>query len=306
MRIAFVGKGGSGKTTLATAYSVWSNAQHPTLMIDADINQHLVLAFEKRQEAKGKNLNAQINALKEYLAGDNPHYQNEKHLIKTSPPGSGSRLMTLKSQEANDYFIKLNENFFLAPIGEPENEDTGLKCYHAKVGAAEILLNHLNDRSDERIIVDMTAGADAFASGMFARFDVTIFVVEPTEKSLEVYRQYTERAKPYNITIAAVGNKIMSQNDERFLQERLGEAYLGGVTMSPTLRDSTWNTILSDGPESLKIILKKIEVFAGLHPRDWQKMQEHSWNFHRLNKEWVQQKLGINVEDQIDTTFRYE
>src|SRR5438128_1476541 len=46
MRIAFVGKGGSGKTTSAAMFSRYLAAQNlPVLAIDADINQHLAQAL---------------------------------------------------------------------------------------------------------------------------------------------------------------------------------------------------------------------------------------------------------------------
>ena len=50
----------------------------------------------------------------------------------------------------------------------------------------ELLLNHLVDGPGEYVVVDMTAGADAFASGMFTRFDLTFLVAEPTRKSVGV------------------------------------------------------------------------------------------------------------------------
>ena len=46
MRVAFVGKGGSGKTTTAAAFSRYLAAQgRPVVAVDADINQHLAAAL---------------------------------------------------------------------------------------------------------------------------------------------------------------------------------------------------------------------------------------------------------------------
>ena len=84
--------------------------------------------------------------------------------------------------------------------GAFEEKDLGVSCYHSKVGAAELYLNHLVDGPDEYLVMDMTAGADAFASGLFTRFDLTCLVVEPTRKSVSVYQQYREYAKEYDVT----------------------------------------------------------------------------------------------------------
>ncbi len=60
--------------------------------------------------------------------------------------------------------------------------DLGVACYHSKVGAVELYLNHLVDGAGEYVVVDMTAGSDSFASGLFTRFDMTFLVAEPTRK----------------------------------------------------------------------------------------------------------------------------
>ncbi|MEU1165919.1 hypothetical protein ABZ372_38030, partial [Streptomyces sp. NPDC005921] len=88
--------------------------------------------------------------------------------------------------------------------------DLGVACYHSKLGAVELYLNHLVDGPGEYVVVDMTAGADAFASGLFTRFDMTFLVVEPTRKSLSVYRQYRDHAAEFGIPVAVVGNKVTS------------------------------------------------------------------------------------------------
>lgn len=40
------------------------------------------------------------------------------------------------------------------------------------------------------VVVDCTAGADSFASGLFTRFDLTVLVAEPTRKAISVCREY--------------------------------------------------------------------------------------------------------------------
>src|SRR5688572_28540794 len=97
MKVAFVGKGGSGKTTLAALFSRSLQAGgRPVLAIDADINQHLAVALGA-PESDASQLPALGNIMhliKEYLTGDNPRVTPHT-MIKTTPPGRGSRLVRI-------------------------------------------------------------------------------------------------------------------------------------------------------------------------------------------------------------------
>jgi CO dehydrogenase maturation factor len=84
----------------------------------------------------------------------------------------------------------------------------------------------------------MTAGADAFASGLFTRFDMTIIVVEPTIKSLDVYFQYKKYAQKFGVAIKVVGNKIFDERDEAFLLAHIEKGdYLGGLVFSHDIKE---------------------------------------------------------------------
>ena len=95
MRIAFVGKGGSGKTTTAAAFSRYLAAQgRPVVAVDADINQHLAVALGHDGPAP-RPLGAELPWLKDHLRGANPRIPSAAAMIKTTPPGRGSRLIDL-------------------------------------------------------------------------------------------------------------------------------------------------------------------------------------------------------------------
>jgi CO dehydrogenase nickel-insertion accessory protein CooC1 len=92
-------------------------------------------------------------------------------------------------------------------------------CYHSKTGAVELYLNHLIDGPGEYVVVDCTAGADSFASGLFTRFDLTVLVAEPTRKGISVYRQWQDYSGGYDTALALVGNKVQGPEDVSFLRE---------------------------------------------------------------------------------------
>src|SRR6202035_1215639 len=69
----------------------------PVLAIDADINQHLGTALGlSRSEADAlPSLADRLPDLKEHLRGANPRIRSTATMVKTTPPGSGSRLLRL-------------------------------------------------------------------------------------------------------------------------------------------------------------------------------------------------------------------
>src|SRR5690606_37649399 len=175
MRVAFVGKGGSGKTTLSSLFPRYAAAHGPAVAIDADINQHLGLVLGAPETPPP--LGGMLTEIKEYLRGDNPRIKDAASMVKTTPPGRGSRLITID----DPFFPSCRvDGVRLTVTGPFAEDDLGVACYHSKVGAVELYLNHLIDGPGEYVVVDMTAGADCFASGLFTRFDLIYLVAEPT------------------------------------------------------------------------------------------------------------------------------
>src|SRR6266568_5148148 len=178
-----------------------------------------------------------LEAIKDYLRGDNPRIRSTASMVKTTPPGRGSRL--LRVVERNPLYELLERQaggVRLLATGPFGADDLGVACYHAKTGAVELLLNHLVDGPGEYVVVDMTAGADCFASGLFTRFDRTFLVVEPTRKSTAVWRQYQGYARGFDVNLSAVGNKVQTDGDVAFLREQLGTDLLVHVEHSSLVR----------------------------------------------------------------------
>lgn len=70
MRVAFVDKGGSGKTTVAALFTRrLAGAGAPVLAVDADINQHLgeALGLSPGRAASLPAMGAELPFLKEWL-----------------------------------------------------------------------------------------------------------------------------------------------------------------------------------------------------------------------------------------------
>lgn len=307
MRIALVGKGGSGKTTIASLLLRQLMAEHkPVLAIDADINQHLADAAGwdvGNVPEVGNNL----PILKTILRGKNILIPSPDVMVKTTLPGPGSHFVTLTQHDpVLQAFAHNQGKAWFIRIGGFVEADLGQRCFHAKTGGAELILNHLVDRPEETVMVDMTAGADAFASGLFSRFDLTVLVVEPTAKSVSVFEQYKEYAKHCHVAIRAVGNKVEDVDDIAFLQEKCGDELLGCFSRSQWVKQTERGQTpdISHLEPHNFALLQRIFAAAEAYPRDWQSYWRWGIHFHHLNaKGWANDDMGCNVSRHIDEAF---
>ncbi len=310
--MAFVGKGGSGKTTLAAlvARHLAAAATPAALLaIDADINQHLAtaLGLSEDEAVLLPSLGDHLDKIKEYLRGDNPRISSAAAMVKTTPPGQGSRL--LRVDETNpiyDALVRRVGGVRLAVTGPFATEDLGVACYHSKVGAVELLLNHLVDGPGEYVVVDMTAGADSFASGLFTRFDATFLVCEPTLRSVGVYRQYIGYARDFGVRVHVIGNKIDDQSDVAFLREHVGDDLLTWISRSGFVRAAERGApqSISELEAANRAALDRIRSTVDGVGKDWPRYTAQAVEFHLRNAQaWGNARSGEDLAAQVDPSF---
>ncbi|WP_037887167.1 nucleotide-binding protein [Streptomyces viridochromogenes] len=316
MKIAFVGKGGSGKTTLSSLFiRHLATTGAPVVAVDADINQHLgaALGLDEARAAALPAMGERLQLIKDWLRGSNPRISSAQTMIKTTPPGEGSRL--LRVCENNPVYdtcarpVELDGGTVRLMVTGPfTDSDLGVACYHSKTGAVELFLNHLVDGPGEYVVVDMTAGSDSFASGMFTRFDITFLVAEPTRKGVSVYRQYKEYARDFGVILKVVGNKVQGQDDLDFLRAEVGDDLL------VTVGHSDWVRAMEKGrPPRFELLedanhlaLRRLRtaVDATYELRDWERYTRQMVHFHLKNaRTWGNERTGTDLAAQIDPGF---
>jgi CO dehydrogenase maturation factor len=308
MRIAFVGKGGSGKTTAAALLCRHLAAQGAdVLAVDADINQHLGAALGHGGPPP-RPLGTDLTWLKDHLRGTNPRIPTADQMIKTSPPGRGSRLLDLDpaGELLQRFAARTPEGVRYLVTGELEDGDVGVSCYHAKTGAVELYLNHLLDGPGEYVVVDMTAGADAFASGLFTRFDLTVLVSEPTRRGVGVHRQYAAHAAGHGVALRVLGNKIANADDAGWLREQVGEALLGCLHQSPWVRAAERGTVapIATLEPANRAVLDAVRAALDARRRDWAAYHRGTVEFHLRNAAaWGNRSVGTDLAAQVDPHF---
>lgn len=73
--------------------------------------------------------------------GVNPRIVSAAVMVKTTPPGAGSRLLrVVERNPICDACVREVGAARLAVTGPFAEDDLGVACYHSKVGAVELLL----------------------------------------------------------------------------------------------------------------------------------------------------------------------
>jgi CO dehydrogenase maturation factor len=310
MRVAFVGKGGSGKTTLSALFSRrLARSGAPVVAIDGDINQHLAyaLGLDEDELFTAPPLSARTGEIKDYLRGTNPRIPSCDAMVKTTPPGRGSRLLRLLGDdEVHAHHVQEVGDVPLMVTGAFDESDLGVACYHSKLGAVELYLNHLVDGPGEYVVVDMTAGADAFASGLFTRFDMTFLVVEPTRKSVSVYRQYRDHAAEFGIPVGVVGNKVTGEDDLDFLRNHVGNDLVAHCEQSSYVRAQEQGRGQGELEPHNTRTLDRLRAAVDARTKDWAAFQKHAVDFHLRNAgAWANEATGQDLAGQVDPDFRH-
>lgn len=313
MRIAFCGKGGSGKTTIASLFIRYLTAKgEDVLAIDGDINQHLshAIGLDPAKVRALPRLGQQANILTEYCRGSNERI-NINHFIESTPAGRGSNFITFAGGDpVSETFILRDNNLRFMAVGGHGDEDMGTTCYHKFTGAEGIFLNHLLDAENEFVVGDKCAGADPFASsGLASRYDAIYLVLEPTLKSIGVYEQARQYADPFGIRLFIIANKIMSDEDLTFIEEKTGQKALCAFGDLPVIRnlEKGLEYTIADLDDPLLANLEIMRKTArALGPRDWDRYMRVGREFHkRAGDGWASSKYGYDMLDQVDPAFHY-
>ncbi|MBU2541532.1 MAG: AAA family ATPase [Candidatus Omnitrophica bacterium] len=224
MKIAVTGKGGAGKTTLASALALEFKEQGKQVIIvdcDPDANFSICLGFPLEEEI------VPISEMKQLIA--------ERTEVESLDTPSTFFKINPKVDDIPDKFCKIHNGIKLIVMGKVSKAGSGCMCPENTF--IKRLISHLVLRKNEVVILDMVAGSEHLGRATAANVDVALIVVEPTQLGVVTAGRIKSLVKELGIRMSFfVGNKIESEQDRDFLLKNLGNEFLGFIHLSESLQ----------------------------------------------------------------------
>ena len=210
MKVAITGKGGVGKTTLASTLArLYADEGRTVLAADVDPDANLGLALGLTEEEV--NAIVPVSKMKE-LARERTAANASNTFYKLNPQVS----------DLPDKLAKEVNGVRLLVMGTVDTGGSGCVCpEHVMLKA---MLSSLVLRRDDVVIMDMEAGLEHLGRGTASMMDQFIVVIEPGARSIQTYARIKELARDIGITrVRVVANKVRDESDKAFLRSRIPE-----------------------------------------------------------------------------------
>lgn len=223
MKIAISGKGGVGKTLIASMLCrVFAGMGFAVIAVDADPDANLAVSLGMPHADKITPVSEMTELIEERTG------------TKSGEPGPFFKLNPRVSDIPEKYALKA-DGVSLLVMGRMKPGGAG--CYCAENSFLQALMTHLLLTKDEVVIMDMAAGIEHLTRGTARMVDILLIVVEPGRQSIETALRINTLARELGIkNVAIIGNKLRNIADKDFITSNLhGFKFLGFIPYDPNI-----------------------------------------------------------------------
>jgi len=257
MKVAVTGKGGVGKTTVASLLAkAFAADGYTVLAIDANPDPNLAMAFGVSPSVIEKT----------------PPISKMEQLIEErtgAKPGTTGNYFKLNPRvdDIPDKFAIVADHVKILFMGTVQKGGGGCICPESAL--LRTLTSHLVLRRSEVVIMDMDAGFEHIGRGTAAAVDAFIVVVEPGQRSLQTARAIKKLAKDIGVnTVYVVGSKTRTEEDRTFISENLPDfKILGFVDYGDKIAEADLKglSVYDHAPDAAREAIRIMEQLKALN-----------------------------------------
>ena len=209
MKVAFAGKGGVGKTTVAAALAMeLSRRGRKVIAVDADPDSNLPSALGL---SDGK--------------APEPVSRMKDLIDERTEARSGVFKLNPEVSDIPERFAADADGVRVLLAGTIERGGSG--CFCPESAFLKALMSHILLRLEADVILDMDAGIELLGRGSARGVEAMVVVVEPGMRSVETAKRVRALASSIGIeNVVAVANRIRQPEEEELLRASLGEVEL--------------------------------------------------------------------------------
>lgn len=254
MKIAFVGKGGSGKSSISwLAVKTIEDMGSLVLAIDADHNMDLTSNLGLNPDTTPLMHKTEQEFMEHISVTKVSSILNKD--VSTLPS------FTISPQDSYTASIvsKVSDKVSLINIGlgAPDVMFSG-KCAHGLSGPLKYYLGLL-DEKDDFVVIDSVAGADMLNYGLYAGIDAVIGVVEPHRNSIKVFEQIQDICRKSLIPCLVVVNKPVDNDFYKDFVSKNGEKILGEIPFDENVMNYNYSKVKDETKESMRTVIEKVK-----------------------------------------------
>ncbi len=281
MKIVTVGKGGSGKTTLAWLLSSYMlSSQGKVLTIDGDHNMDLSHLFEVEVTEQTPTVHRKQEEFFKYF-----DMQTEKNLRKHIVYGSTPKNFCIDPRDdyTKEILIDVNQNHKHIVVGLGTEEILYKnQCSHGMSAPMKAYMPLL-DSKDFDVILDGVAGVDMMNYGLYSGSDTLLIAVEPHVNSIRVAKQISILAEKMELPYMVVVNKPQPGAYLEEISTYFKDKVVGQIPYDPSVASYKFTELSGQTKEAIGNIIEKVRTIVSKDSKD---------NFIRT-KQLEQKKEGL-------------